>query len=125
MTARTGKTRDGRDSWRCLENTGRRRFLVVESDTGTKPEQAAILARLAKLWDAIPLVLVVDSAGKSLHGWFDVRNVSERRTRLWFEMAVMLGADPHTWTRCQWVRMPGGTRLFGDGTTKRQEILTW
>jgi hypothetical protein len=36
-----------------------------------------------------------------------------------FRRCVSLGADPATWTRCQLVRLPGGTR--SDGT--RQQVL--
>src|SRR5437660_5702091 len=35
MTANAGRNQNGEVSDRCLENTGARRFLVVEFDTGT------------------------------------------------------------------------------------------
>lgn len=41
MTARTGLTREGKESAHCLSNTGPRRFQVVEFDQGTLDEQAA------------------------------------------------------------------------------------
>ena len=44
MTSRTGRTQDGKESEHSLENTGPRRFLVIEQDAGTVDEQAAILA---------------------------------------------------------------------------------
>ncbi len=47
MSARTGCTQDARPSEHTLENTGPRRFLVVEFDTGTTDEQAALLLHLA------------------------------------------------------------------------------
>jgi len=112
MSARRGETRDGHASSRCLANSGPRRHLVVESDALTKPDQAKVLAHIAKV---VPMVMVVDSGGKSLHGWFDVRELQELAQAVVFAWACRLGADPHTWTRCQWVRMPGGTRYDVNG----------
>ncbi|MBL9140062.1 MAG: hypothetical protein JNK85_29585 [Verrucomicrobiales bacterium] len=109
MAALTGKNRDGRESPRCLDNVGPRRFVVAEFDTGTNDEHAAILSHLA---DFAPLALVVHSGGKSLHGWFRAHQ-DEEITRRFFEHAVRIGADPATWTRCQFVRMPGGRRDNG------------
>lgn len=116
MSAETGQTQDGRTSPRCLGNTGPRRYLVVEQDSGTASEQAAILLHLAI---KAPLVLVCTSGNKSLHGWFSCRDATETRLRKFFNYAVMLGADPATWTPCQLVRMPEGRRDNGN----RQAVL--
>lgn len=107
MKAKTGKTQDGRISQRCLRNTDLRRHLVIEQDSGTLDEQAAILLELARLW---PMSLVVHSGGKSLHGWFYCEGKKEREQLRFMNYAVSLGADPATWTKCQLVRMPGGLR---------------
>ncbi len=107
MVAPTGLTQDGRQSPRCLGNVGERAYLVVEQDQGTMDEQAAVLQRLACV---APLVLVVFSGSKSLHGWFRCCGASAERLRTFFSEAVRLGADPATWTRCQFVRMPDGWR---------------
>jgi hypothetical protein len=109
MAARTGRTKEGKESARCLENVGPRRFLVVEFDTGTTDEHAALLWHLA---DFAPLALVVHSGGKSLHGWFRAAD-HDATTRRFFEYAVSLGADHATWTPCQLVRMPEGRRTLG------------
>lgn len=109
---------EGKESQRCNANTGLRQWLVVELDWGSQDDQAKILGRFAEV---LPLKMVVHSGNKSLHGWFDVRHVPEWASRTAFSLAVMLGADAHTWTRCQWVRMPGGTRDTGE----RQRILHW
>jgi hypothetical protein len=103
-------------SRRCLTNTGRRFYLVVESDIGTADEQAGILWHLARF---APLVMAVHSANKSVHGWFHVDNRSERQNRELMEYAVPLGADPATFVKCQPVRMPGGHRP----SKGKQEIL--
>ena len=114
MTARTGKTQKGETSEHTLESTGSRHFLVVEFDTGTAGDHAALLLHLA---ERAPLVLVVHSGGKSLHGWFYCVGQSESVTRRFMRYAVSLGADPATWTRSQFVRCPDGTRDNGQRQT--------
>jgi hypothetical protein len=116
MLSRTGLTQDGKVSRRCLNNTGLRRYKVVEQDQGTIDEQAAIILHLAEVW---PLTMVVHSGGKSLHAWFCCEDSSEDQQGLFMRRAVFLGADPATWTKCQLVRMPGGIRENGN----RQEIV--
>ena len=111
MTSRTGITREGRESEHTLANTGPRQFLVIEQDQGTSDEQAAILLHLSK---AGPLVLAVHSGSKSLHGWFACLGRSDEELRAFMNHAVTLGADPATWTRSQFVRMPDGTRDNGN-----------
>ena len=115
MLSRTGHTQDGRESEHTLENTGQRRFLVVEQDTGTVDEQAAILAHLA---ERAPLALAMHSGSKSLHGWFFCSGQREDTLHPFMRYAVTLGADRATWTRSQFVRMPDGTREDG----KRQTV---
>jgi hypothetical protein len=117
MASSLGRNQDGEESYRCIENTGPREFLVIESDTGTdKAEQARLLSHLAT---KAPLAMVVDSGGKSLHGWFACRQAPPHRVARFMQYAVWLGADRHLWVPCQWVRMPGGVRR--DGT--RQHVL--
>jgi hypothetical protein len=111
MLSRTGHTQDGRESEHTLENTGQRRFLVIEQDTGTVDEQAAILAHLA---ERAPLVLAVYSGSKSLHSWFFCAGQCEETLRSFMRHAVTLGADRATWTRSQFVRMPDGIRDNGN-----------
>jgi hypothetical protein len=110
----TGINQDGRESARCLDNTGSRKFLVVEFDSGTLDEQASLHAHLAQ---TAPLALVVFSGSKSLHGWFAVQDRDEHFLRQWMAYAVMLGADPVNFTRCQFARLPDGTRDNGQRQT--------
>jgi hypothetical protein len=119
MSSTFGKNQDGRRSSRCLDNTGARRFLVVEQDKiGGEviplDEQAAILLHLASIW---PMALVCHSGGKSLHGWFFCDLQPEARVEHFFRYAVSLGADPATWLRCQLVRLPAGLRDNGSHQT--------
>lgn len=116
MKARTGRTQDGKDSEHCLDNTGPRRFLVIEQDDGNADEQSAILLHLAET--RAPLVLAVHSGSKSIHGWFWASGQPEDKLRSHMRYAVSVGADRATWTRSQFVRMPGGTRDNG----KRQTV---
>ena len=116
MTAFVGKTQNGRQSKHTLSNTGVRRFLVCEFDTGTIDEHAAILRHLAGY---APLVCAVFSGRKSLHGWFFVHRQLEEKVLKFFRYAVSLGADPMLWTRSQFVRLPDGTRSSG----KRQTVF--
>jgi hypothetical protein len=110
MSTLTGKTKEGRTSAHTLDNTGPRRFLVVEQDTGTADEQAGVLLHLAS---KAPLVLAVHSGSKSIHGWFYCHGHPEERLRSFMRDAVAIGADPATWTRSQFVRMPDGNRDNG------------
>ena len=118
MTAKYGKTKDGKQSQHTLDATGPRRFLIVEGDKIEKDIQAAILLKLA---EKMPLALVVDSGGKSLHGWFYVDGQNEDKVLSFFRRACVLGADRGLWTRSQFARMPGGMRSNGN----RQNILYW
>jgi hypothetical protein len=107
MSARTGHTQEGKESEHTLENTAPRRFLVIEQDLGNVDEQSAVLLHLAA---RAPLALAVHSGSKSIHGWFYAAGQPEERLRAFMRYAVSLGADQATWTRSQFVRMPGGTR---------------
>ncbi|MBU3665540.1 MAG: hypothetical protein FGM15_06645 [Chthoniobacterales bacterium] len=116
MITRTGLNQDGDETPRCLQNTGARRYIVIEADTGTADEQAAILLHLAKDY---PLALALHSGGKSVHGWFYAAGQPEESLRLFMRRACRLGADYHTFTRCQLVRLPEGLNAK---TGKRQRV---
>lgn len=132
MKALKGKTVEGRSSSRSLENTGPRRFLVVEFDfQKCKSPYRELLERhpkleavdlcaglLLSLGGIVPLALVVHSGGKSLHGWFYCARQPESKIRELMRYAASLGADPATWTACQLVRMPDAMRENG----RRQKV---
>jgi len=117
MVAETGVTREGKTSHHCEDNTGPRVFLVVEFDSGTPQEQAAYHKYLGK---HLPLVIMIYSGGKSTHGWYHCESESETRCRRFFELACQLGADPKTWSVCQFVRLPGGKN---GKTGKTQQVI--
>jgi hypothetical protein len=114
MSAVTGTTKDGKESKHTLANTGARRFLICEFDTGTADQHAVLLLHLGTF---APLVCAVHSGGKSLHGWFYVHGQPDVKVEKFFRYAVSLGADRATWTLCQFVRMPDGTRDNGNRQT--------
>jgi hypothetical protein len=121
MIAKLGITQDGRESAHCLDNTGPRRFLVVEFDVHgmSLDQQAAITLHLKKY---CPLVLVLHSGGKSLHLWIRAWGESEApdsKLVRFFNHACKLGADRRLWLRSQFVRMPQGQR----DNRKRQRVL--
>jgi hypothetical protein len=107
---------------RCRNNTGLRRHLVAEFDDPqlSKSQQGILIALLATL---APLVLVVDSGGKSLHGWFRVDRLSTRNHVRFFSYACLLGADSSRWDISGWLRMPGGLRQLDGVPSVRQRIV--
>ena len=111
MTARIGITKEDKESAHALDNTGARRFLVIEQDQGSLDEQAAILSHLAQFG---PLALVVHSGSKSIHGWWYCAGQTEEFLHRFMSYAVALGADDATWCRAQFVRLPDG-RCSGRG----------
>ena len=118
MSALLGKRKsDGKDSAHTLDNTGPRHYLVTEFDSGSLDEQAALIGHLRQYG---PLVMVLSSGGKSLHAWWNCQGISDNMLVKFMSYAVSLGADPATWTRSQFVRLPGGWRAERQ---RRQEVF--
>jgi len=115
MSTKYGRTLEGKRSEHCLDNTGARHFLVIEFDQGTRDQHAALIWHLQS--EYLPLAMVLFSGYKSLHGWFYVKGIGENILKLFMRKAVVLGADPATWTRSQFVRMPDGLRDNGEKQT--------
>jgi len=122
MSGPSARNKSGKRSIRCQNNVLERRHVVAEFDDPslTKPMQARLVTALA---DVAPLVLAVDSGGKSLHAWFHIERWSPRDQARFFAAACLLGADPTRWDVCGWVRMPGGLRPVDGGDSVRQRIL--
>jgi hypothetical protein len=133
MTKKRGLKKDETGSARCLDNTGPRRFVVIEFDIADGGEWAPSLAEwqsngitiddvsvalLVALGTTglprLPLALAVHSGGKSVHGWYPCGGLTEDQLKAFMCRAIRLGADKATWTRCQFVRMPGGMRDNGN-----------
>lgn len=99
---------------RSANNVKARRYLVVESDILSRDEVGSIFKWLTAR--GYRLRAVVDTAGKSLHGWFDFPG--EDALRHLKPELVRLGCDPAMFGASQPCRLPGGVR---DG--KHQKLL--
>lgn len=118
-----GYTQDGRWSEKNNEAVRHRRFLVTEFDQEDRDTQAAIIWHLRQFG---PLVMVVDSMGKSLHAWWFCEGSDETEggaMRRFMRYAVELGADRAGWVLSQFMRMPDGTREKGENKGKRQNVV--
>jgi hypothetical protein len=104
-------------SSRCNENLHGQRFLVIESDVLSKDEVGAIFSYLRRRLH-YRLHCIVDTAGKSLHAWFDAPKNRLFESRLKAGLEVF-GCDPKVFTYSQPVRVPGAWR---DGRLQR---LVW
>jgi hypothetical protein len=102
---------------RSNENLNGQRFLVVESDILSKDEVGAVFAYLRRRLH-YPLHCIIDTAGKSLHGWFDAPRNKVLENRLKAGLQVF-GCDPKVFTYSQPVRVPGA---FREGKLQR---LVW
>lgn len=102
---------------RSNENCNGQRFLVVESDTLAKDEVGAVFAYLNRRL-RYRLHCIIDTAGKSLHAWFDAPRNKVLETRLKAGL-MAFGCDPKVFTYSQPVRVPGAWR---DGKLQR---LVW
>jgi hypothetical protein len=133
MTKERGMKSDGKESERCLDNTGPRSYLPIEFDISEAGVWAPYVAdwrsRGITIDDAnvalhvalgttglprLPLGLAVHSGGKSVHGWYPCGGLTDEQLGPFMLRAVRLGADKATWTKCQLVRMPDGTRENGN-----------
>jgi hypothetical protein len=124
MRAPFHKRDDGSIQFRCQANVSKRRWLVVECDSQelSHSYQARILSALSLL---MPLKMVVDSGGKSLHGWFLVEGREWKDIVAFFYRACLLGADRTKFDESGWVRLPGGTRRKDSGEHIPQRVLYW
>lgn len=86
-------------------NVIRRPYLVVESDVLTKTQMGAVFKWMRQF---MTLRAIVDTAGKSLHGWFDFPN-AETEAELQIILPA-LGCDPALFKISQPCRLPGAMR---------------
>ena len=93
------------------------RFMVVESDSLSKAEIGAVFSYLQRRLH-YRLHAIIDTAGKSLHGWFGVPPNKLMEDRLKVGLTAF-GCDPSVFTYSQPVRVPGA---FREGKLQR---LIW
>lgn len=119
--------RDGWLSLKCSENFPERHFIIVEFDcTRIDPAGKLPLARLLDLQAALhahltteyaPLVMLVFSGHRSLHGWYPCVGVDEERVLALLRYACRLGADHCLSAASFFTRMPCGTHENGNRQT--------
>jgi len=91
-----------------------RRYLVVESDKLSRDETCAVFRWLKEACDW-GLAAVVDTGGKSLHGWFRSPDEDLEEAKI---VLGELGCDTKMFTPSQPVRIPGIMREDGGGMQK-------
>jgi hypothetical protein len=92
-----------------------RRFLVVESDTLSKDQVGAVFRWLGT---QLRLRTIIDTGGKSLHGWFDYP--ADELLKELFLILPILGCDRKMFNPAQPCRMPGVIR---QSTGRLQEMI--
>jgi hypothetical protein len=102
---------------RSNDQVAAKRFLVVESDVLSKDDTCAIFRWLDKAVE-LPLRAIVDTGGKSVHGWFvypPTKHLDELKIVL-----PVLGCDAGMFTLSQPVRLPGVIR---QDTGRPQQLI--
>jgi hypothetical protein len=102
----TGTFKPGTYS-RAAVNVLHRRFLVIESDSLSRDEIGAVF-RWLDVSVGLRLRAIVDTAGKSLHAWFDFPTLGVfSRLEQWLPC---FGCDPAMFNAAQPCRLPGALR---------------
>lgn len=113
------KTGDG-NTYRGDGNIRSYRFCIAEFDNLTREDQI-------KFWSAVrlPIVALIESAGKSIHAWIDVQKLApvttaeqwviEIQNRLYGSLLTPLGIDPACSNPARLSRMPGHFRREKQG----------
>jgi hypothetical protein len=106
---------------RCREAIlGKREWIVVEADQWSLEQQYWIHRRLSKYFR---LGCLCWSGGKSLHGSYCMKGVSEEQIFKFYRLAVELGVnDCAAYFPEQHVRFPGG---WNKKTNRVQSIYVW
>jgi hypothetical protein len=102
----------GRDYAHCDADVGSWRYLLLESDL-LEPELALnVYARLA-----LPIAIIVDSAGKGPHAWvtLNAQSVEEytQKAKSIFNRLVTIGFDPGNSNPSRYGRLAGAKRIIG------------
>jgi len=115
MTGRAGTTKAGEASFRCDNTIKVYRYCIVEFDNLSREEQI-------KFWSAVrlPVVALIDSGNKSIHGWIDVQKLGKVETlkewqsivknRLYDTILTPLGVDASCSNASRLSRLPGHFR---------------
>ena len=108
-------------STRCNDNVKARRWVVLEYDPDKSKDESTKLIESERfntfamaMAQFAPLVMALDTGGKSTHFWFDASDVKPATRRGFFNLACLHGADPRLAVKSQIARMPN-TPSAGDG----------
>ena len=128
LTGTAGETKDGKPSFRADSCVEKFRFAVMEFDQTPEPlrepgQPVATWPREAQcqFWAGVlafkwPVAALIDSGGKSIHGWLavDARDAAEWESKiegeLFAQMLVPLGVDQACRNEARLSRMPGHYR---------------
>jgi len=108
MTGELAKCTCGKESWRCDASVKDFRFAVVEFDTLTKEQQYGFWVTVD-----LPVVALIDSGNKSIHGWIRVDCKSlegwdeKVKQKLFDENLSPLGVDSSCRNPSRLSRTPG------------------
>jgi hypothetical protein len=110
LSGEIGLTKDGKTSYRADNCVAKFKFAVVEFDTLPREKQIQFWAGVL-----MPVVALLDSGGKSIHGWVPInaQNALEWEDRVehkLFGILTALGADPACRNESRLSRMPGHFR---------------
>ena len=115
MTGQKGTTKAGEPSFRSDNTVKEYRFCLVEFDDLPREDQI-------RFWSVarLPIVCLIDSAGKSVHAWLDVQKLAavtaaeqwatEIKGRLYDRISTPLGADGACSNPARLSRLPGHYR---------------
>jgi hypothetical protein len=93
-------------STRCNANVASRPYMLLEMDSKDEKVVQQFSTFAMGLSKFVPLKMVVDTGGKSLHFWFDARQASLAEVDAVFTIACLYGADKQMAVRSQVARMP-------------------
>jgi len=113
----SGSTYKNRFGSRRMENLDNTRFCVFEHDRFGRETTAAIFRHAEA--QGMPLVAVVDSGGKSVHGWC----LADENLPRWREFFLAAGFCSAAMRPTQPVRLAGGKRVEEDKPMAIQKLL--
>lgn len=110
LTGEQGLTKHGEPSYRADSCVAQFRFAVIEFDGMPREQQIQFWAGVK-----LPVVVLLDSGGKSVHGWIridaaDAREWEARVEGRLFDILKALGADPSCKNEARLSRMVGHYR---------------
>jgi len=123
LTGKAGVTKDGKESFRADSCVNQFRFAVAEFDGLTRDEQI-------RFWWSVnfPLHALIDSGGKSLHGWVAIDGIKtaeqwadQVENKLFANYLIPLGCDSACRNEARLSRMPGHFRT----EKKRWQRILW